>query len=101
MRQYLNNPWVVLGLCVVAVALFYFNTEEEVIRQALPSRALPLASSPLAEFKSLSHERSITDTTEFGWTTTFERDPFAPMTAQSKNPEKTADQEKRPFSIRV
>ena len=97
MRQHLNNPWVVLGLCVVAVVIFFLNMEEEVVRQALPSRVLPLGTTQVLGIKPLNHEDSIVDKAELGWTTAIERDPFAPMKVGDKNSGKGDGQESRQY----
>ena len=85
MRQYLNNPWVVLGLCVVAATILYLNMEEERVRPTVPLRPLPLTASRAVGVTGLSTEDFSADDSRLGWATTPERDPFVPAAEQIEN----------------
>lgn len=85
MRQHLNNPWVVLGLCVIAVLVMYLNGEDltgsSVTRAPLTPKPLPVAPlTPLAKATSEPlATASPSEELQMDWPNTVNRDPFAPV----------------------
>ncbi len=80
MRKLLNNPWVVLGLCSVAVVILYFSADEiEVQPLSAPSARAPRPLLvPKVDLASVEHVTI--DLAKLDWPTTIIRDPFAPAT---------------------
>ncbi|WP_454064239.1 hypothetical protein [Candidatus Nitrospira salsa] len=83
MRQILNNPWVVIGLCGVAMLIVYLNTDA--IGPATPvsapqGRAEKDPVNPTVDSSSM--KTVAIDVAQLDWPESLSRDPFAPMTNQ-------------------
>ncbi|WP_447969404.1 hypothetical protein [Nitrospira sp. M1] len=81
MRQIFNNPWVVIGLCGVAMLILYFNTElsDNTIPSSVPGKSATRRPVNSTVDSTLSKPVSI-DVTQLDWPQTLVRDPFAPVT---------------------
>ncbi len=79
MRKLLNNPWVVLGLCSVAVLILYFSADEiDVQPLSAPSARAPRPLLvPKVDLASVEHVTI--DLTKLDWPATISRDPFRPL----------------------
>ncbi len=79
MRKLLNNPWVVLGLCSVALVIVYFSADTIAIQPATPQSVHSGDHSLISQLDSVPIESATIDSTSLGWPTTVLRDPFAPF----------------------
>ncbi len=78
MRQHLNNPWVVLGLCVGAVVIFYLNSDENVVQRSIPNGVRSLGLPKTSGLGLPEKDSRMIDFTKLDWPTDLKRDPFAP-----------------------
>ena len=79
MRQLLNNPWVVLGLCSGAVVILYFSADEIAVQQVVPQLIGSQEGSGVPAEPLLPVEKTKIDLAQLDWPTTLTRDPFAPL----------------------
>lgn len=92
MRTVLNNPWVVGGLCVLAVLIvsdrWLDSTAESPAPRAVP-KSTPVSLSPASATPAIEREPKA-----FEWPSVPARDPFQPPSAVSGMTTDRAEREK-------
>ena len=89
MRRYLNNPWVVLGLCGVAIMILYLNADDVDVQQVIPQQILSGGQSLVPEVDPLPIEKTTIDLTQLDWPTSLKRDPFASISHRAADTQET------------
>ena len=100
MRQLLNNPWVVLGLCTVAVVILYFSADEIDVQQVIPQAVRAAESAQLSKVEVVPIETATIDLDQVDWPRTLTRDPFAPTSHRAESFQQGGEEDEEPISDR-
>ncbi|GJL66606.1 MAG: hypothetical protein NPIRA05_15770 [Nitrospirales bacterium] len=98
MRQILNKPWVVLGLCGVALLIVYLNMDAIAVDPATSKRRAQDSSARSSVNGTVNTSSATTmeiDVAQMDWPETLARDPFAPVTNQDSHMQSAANIGKR------
>ncbi len=93
MRQHFNNPWVVLGLCAVALLIMYMNAGDGTVTNVVPRQAISKVLPLTTTVDSPAMETVTMDVAQLDWPTAFQRDPFAPISSRVVSTQQGEDQD--------